>query len=98
MSKPITVIAYATAKNGKEKEVQDLLFGLLAPTRAEKGCLNYDLHQASENPCEFVFHENWSSQDALKAHLRTVHILETMRKAKDLLAEPVRITLWQKLD
>lgn len=94
----VTVIAHATSKKGKEKETQELLLGLLAPTRAEKGCLNYDLHQSSEKPEEFVFHENWSSEEALKTHLRSLHVLQAMRKAKDLLTEPVRITLWKKLD
>lgn len=96
MSK-LTVIAHAVAKPGKEKELQKVLQTLVAPTRAEAGCLNYDLHQSTENPLEFVFHENWTSKTALDAHLQTRHIKEAGAAAKDLLAEPIRITLWNQI-
>lgn len=97
MSEKITVVAHATAKKGKDKELSEVLQGLVAPTRAEKGCLNYDLHQSIENPCAFVFHENWTSQTALDAHLKTSHIAQATAAAQDFLVAPVQITLWKQI-
>ncbi|TAK94934.1 MAG: antibiotic biosynthesis monooxygenase, partial [Verrucomicrobia bacterium] len=42
--KTITVVATFKARPGKESELRAALIGLVAPTRKEAGCLNYDLH------------------------------------------------------
>lgn len=97
MSEKITVIAYAAAKPGREKELKKALQSMVVPTRAEKGCLNYDLHESSDQPGAFMFHENWSSKEALDAHLKTKHIADAMNEAKEHLAGPVQITLWSQL-
>ena len=64
-AKSLTVIAQIKAKPGKEGQVRQELLSLVAPSRKDAGCLNYDLHQALDNPTLFLFHENWTS----KAHL-----------------------------
>ena len=43
MSDQVTVVARIRAKPGKEERVQRELLKLLAPTRAEKGCVNYEV-------------------------------------------------------
>jgi quinol monooxygenase YgiN len=48
MNDSLTVIAHVRAKPGQESRVRQLLEGLLAPTRAEAGCINYDLHQSGK--------------------------------------------------
>jgi quinol monooxygenase YgiN len=93
----ITVVANIKAKLGKEKEVRSILMGLLAPTRSESGCINYDLHQSMEDPCSFVFYENWTSQSALDEHLQSSHIAKAMSEATPILAEPVEISLWNPI-
>lgn len=97
MSQKVTVIAHANAVKGKEKELEKVLQALVEPTRAEKGCLNYDLHRSSENSGAFVFHENWVSQADLDAHLKTEHIARMVAASKDLLANPISITLWTEI-
>ena len=60
-AKIITVTATFQARPGKAKELHEALIGLLAPTRKEAGCINYDLHSSPEDPAKFLFHENWAS-------------------------------------
>ena len=67
--KTITVVATFEARPGKETELKQLLLGLLAPTRKEAGCLNYDLHISPDHPAKFLFHENWTSKELLDAQL-----------------------------
>jgi len=95
MNDSLTVIAHVRAKPGHESRVRQLLEGLLAPTRAESGCINYDLHQSQIDPALFVFYENWESEAHLEAHARSAHIQSFRKLADETLAEPVQITKWQ---
>ena len=96
--KPVTVIALIHAKPGKEAETRNVLESLLAPTRAEAGCINYDMHQSTDDPARFMFHENWTSKQALDQHLATPHLKAFMQKEPEILVKPVDITLWEKSD
>jgi quinol monooxygenase YgiN len=84
----VTVIAYHRAKPGKERALREALLKVCAPTRGEKGCLNYDLHVSPDDPGLLVFHENWESMADLDAHLASPHIDAFRAVAPDLLAEP----------
>ena len=95
MNDSLTVIAHVRAKPGEESRVRQILEGLLAPTRAEAGCINYDLHQSQTDPALFVFYENWESEGHLETHARSPHIQSFRKLADETLAEPVQITKWQ---
>jgi len=97
MNASLTVIAHIRANAGQESRVRQILQGLLAPTRAEVGCINYDLHQSQSDPAVFVFYENWESEGHLEAHARSAHTQSFQRLADETLAEPVQITKWQIL-
>jgi len=97
MDERVTVLARVRARAGREAEVRRLLVALVAPSRAEAGCLNYDLHQSADDPTEFTFYENWASRAALDAHLDMPHLNEFDAHAEALLAEPVEITFWQMI-
>src|ERR1700740_3827105 len=56
--------------------------------RAEHGCRDYRIYQDTENPDEFVFVEEWDSDDALKRHFATEHVAEFMRAIPATLAAP----------
>ena len=96
-SVPVTVIARIKAQPGHESALCETLSALLAPTRKEEGCLNYDLHQATEDPTEFLFHENWRSREDLDRHLRTAHVTEALSKAAPLVSEPPDIGIWSRI-
>lgn len=93
----LTVVAKIRAKPGLEARVQEELLALVAPTRAEAGCLNYDLHRSQEEPGLFLFYENWRSPQDLEAHLQTPHLQRFLSQADDLLAAPVDISRWEML-
>jgi len=81
----LTVVATIVARPGSEATVRAGLEGLLAPTRAEAGCVTYDLHVDLEDPCRFVFHELWESEEHLDAHLASDHIAANREAIGDLL-------------
>ncbi|MGE5239678.1 MAG: putative quinol monooxygenase [Chloroflexota bacterium] len=91
----VTVVARIRAKAGKEELVREHLLALIGPTRAEAGCINYDLHQSAEEKGLFLFYENWVSRKALDEHLATPHLEGFKAVADEILAEPLDITLWK---
>ena len=95
--KTLTVIAIFHARPGKEAELRAALLGLLAPTRKETGCINYDLHASPEDPAKFLFHENWTSKAALDAHLQSPHVKALLPRVDELCTAFPEITTWEKL-
>ena len=96
-AKSLTVVAQIKARPGKESQVRQELLSLVAPSRKDAGCLNYDLHQAVDNPALFLFHENWVSKAQLDAHLRKPDLQAVLARVGQLVAEPPQITLWEKI-
>jgi quinol monooxygenase YgiN len=78
MSK-LTIVAKVVAKEGKREFVKAALLKLIPITRAEEGCINYDLHQDNENPNLFLFHENWESKELWQNHMNNEHIAEYLK-------------------
>jgi len=54
------------------------------------------MHESCDNPAHFLFHENWTNQEALNKHLETAHLKNFLNQADQLLEEPVEITLWKQ--
>jgi len=96
-SNSLTVIAQLKAKPGKEAEVRKELISLVDPSRRDAGCLNYDLHQAVDNPALFMFHENWVGKAHLDQHLQKPDLKATLDRVGQMLSEPPQITLWGKI-
>lgn len=93
----VTVVARIKAKKGMEAAVRQELMALISPSRADQGCINYDLHQAKDDPSVFLFYENWESKASLDSHLGTPHLKAFIGKAEGLLAEPIDISLWEMI-
>lgn len=58
---------------GHEEELCALLIALVEPTRAEPGCMIYELHRDPTNAGAFMFYERFVSQQALDAHVAMPH-------------------------
>ncbi len=71
---PLIILAQITAAPGKEELVRSELEKLVAPTRAEEGCVQYDLHQDNGQPGFFVFYEIWESRALWQAHMNQPHL------------------------
>lgn len=93
----LTVLAHVYAGADAVETVKRECLALVAPSRAEEGCINYDLHQSSANPALFVFYENWASREALERHLEMPHSLLFDERTDGLLAAETKITFWEML-
>ena len=93
----VTVVATFKAKAGMEETARETILALVAPTRAEAGCINYDLHQSPDDPSVYMLYENWVSKKDLDEHLAMPYLQDLLAKADDLFREPVGIALWQMI-
>jgi quinol monooxygenase YgiN len=84
----LRVVAHLRAKADKIEQTREVLIGLIEPTRAEEGCVTYELMQNDADATDFTFVEEWSGNDALDRHLETAHIQQLVARAEELLAEP----------
>jgi Uncharacterized conserved protein len=55
-------------KPEKRQEALDIYEKMVAGTRAEHGCLMYDLHEDEEQPGHFIYIEEWSDQVSVDLH------------------------------
>ncbi|MCY0095359.1 putative quinol monooxygenase [Hoeflea ulvae] len=86
MSK-LTIVANIKANPDKIALVKKELEKLLAVTRAEAGCINYDLHQDNDNPAHFMFYENWESRELWQTHMNAPHLAAYMQATDGAVAE-----------
>ncbi len=73
-SDKLTIVAKIWAKEGKSELVKEQLLNLIATTKTEEGCIDYDLHQDNEDEHVFLFFENWTTRELWQKHLDNDHI------------------------
>lgn len=70
----LTIVANIHADVDKIDLVKVELRKLIEITRAEDGCIQYDLHQDNEDPAHFMFFENWESRELWQTHMKAPHL------------------------
>jgi quinol monooxygenase YgiN len=69
----LIVIARWTAKHGEEEAVAAALEKLAPPSREESGCLKYLVNRSLSDPRVFLLFEEYTDEDAYKAHAESDH-------------------------
>jgi len=83
----LTIIANITANKNSIELVKTELLKLITPTRAEQGCLQYDLHQDNENEAHFTVIENWASSELLQAHIENTPFINFMKVTEGAISD-----------
>lgn len=94
----LNVIAKSVAKKEKIEETKQAMIALLAPTRKEKGCILYELHQDQKAPENFFFYETWESVEDLEKHLANDHLQKWAEQQKTLLDVPMEVFFLDKIE
>jgi quinol monooxygenase YgiN len=84
----IVVVGRVRTDAGKRKDLIRVGQAVAAASRLESGCLAYRLYEDSEQENEFVFVEEWESDEALKRHFATAHIAQFMQTIPATLVAP----------
>ncbi|AML50145.1 putative quinol monooxygenase [Falsihalocynthiibacter arcticus] len=83
----LTIVANIRANPDQVDLVKAELLKLIDATRAEAGCVNYDLHQDNENPSHFMFYENWDTRELWQTHMNAPHLAAYMTATDGAVAE-----------
>jgi len=94
----LIVLARATAKPGKEAELESALRECAGPTRAQPGCVQFQLFRAANDPATLVGYERWASELYHQQHLKGAHVQRLMERMADILAAPPEIVAYAAID
>lgn len=81
----LIIVAHIHAVDGHAEALSNELVKLIAPTLAEAGCIQYDLHQDNENPNHFLFFESWESRELWQDHMQADHLAAFKSAAEGML-------------
>jgi quinol monooxygenase YgiN len=89
----IVLIARLKVREAAIDEARQLALGIVADSRTEDGCLNYDVHQSIDDPTVFFWHETWKDRAAFDEHLEKPYFKDFFAKGSAIAAEPPQINL-----
>jgi len=75
-----------------------LLLDLIEPTRAEAGCLRYELLQGYNDPAEFTFVEAFETDAAFTAHAAAPYIAGLGPRLAALTSRPSEVRRYRAAD
>lgn len=84
-------------KEGKAEDVINVFKELAGPSRAENGCLSYELFQDKKDPRVFAIIEEWADQVALDAHKKADHFVNLVPVLDELTEEKLDFNLYNKV-
>ena len=70
----LTIVGDMYINADKLEFVKAELMKLVAPSRKDKGCIQYDLHQDNVKPEHFLFFEIWESREDWVQHMEAPHV------------------------
>lgn len=92
----VHVIAHIQAKPEAADDLRRVFDTLLAPSRAEPGCIGYQVFEDNTRPGHFVTVECWADDAAFDAHMASAHVAAAFAAAQDLLAQAPHIAPYRR--
>ena len=83
----LTIVATVKVKADSVEFVKTELLKLIDVTRAEEGCLLYQLYQDNSNPAHFTFFEQWASRELWQVHMNNQPLKDFSIAVADALDE-----------
>ncbi|MDR2966482.1 MAG: antibiotic biosynthesis monooxygenase [Methanobacteriaceae archaeon] len=80
----LIVLAKVTSKDGMKNEIINEAKSLIDDTRAEKGCIDYNLYDPIVGENTLLFVEKWEGKEFLESHLKQDHFIKFESAIEDL--------------
>ncbi len=93
----VHIVAHIVARKGEEREIQEELEKLVEPSRAEPGCMRYELLVNQDNPGAFVFLQEYRSDEAFQLHMDSKHIRAALADVVPRLLVPPEIGRYRRV-
>ena len=78
-SAQVTLVPFFTIMKREIDNVRNAHLSMVEPTRAEPGCMDYDLYQSLDDASVMFFYENWTNAEALSRHMNTPNFYRFVR-------------------
>ena len=92
----LLIFAQIKPKPEHYDDAKTAIIGILAQTREEPGCHQFQLNEGLEDDCLYLY-EEWQSQAALDDHYAQPYIVSVFDSYESWLAQPVNITKLTKV-
>ena len=89
---PFFIFARFHVHEGRVAEAAAALHDVLAPTRAEPGCLSIDAFAATRNLRLFYIHSRWVDEAAFDLHATLAHTVRFVETMTPLIDHPFEAT------
>jgi quinol monooxygenase YgiN len=86
------IFARFHARPGNESAVAEALCDVLAPSRAEPGCLSIHAFRSTRDPQLFYIHSQWTSEAAFDTHAGLPHTVRFIERVEPLIDHPLEVT------
>lgn len=93
-----TLLVKFSSSPEKAKALEASLLRMAVESKKEVGCLNYDLHQSTETPGDFMIYESWENKSAHSMHDQSLHVKEWRERKHEFLDAATVVTVWKHVE
>ena len=86
------IFARFRAKPGAENAVEAALSEIVAPTRAEPGCVGINTFRSTRDPQLFYLHSTWVDEAAFDLHAGLPHTVKFLDAVQPLIEHELDVT------
>jgi quinol monooxygenase YgiN len=86
------VFARFHARPGRGDAVAETLLEVVAPSRAEPGCLGIHAFRSIRDPELFYIHSSWTDEAAFEVHAGLPHTVRFLERVQPLIDHPLDVT------
>jgi quinol monooxygenase YgiN len=86
------IFARFHAREGQEDAVAEALREVVAPSRAEDGCLGIHAFRSTRDPRLFYVHSRWTDEAAFDLHGQLPHTVRFIERVGSLVDHPLDVT------
>ena len=93
----VSCIVEETIIEGQIDAFVDYMSDMVRLTKAEAGCIAYDLYESIDGSGEVVLVEIWKDKEALDTHMQTDHFKKYVPGSDVFKAKPTKARIFSKL-
>jgi quinol monooxygenase YgiN len=91
MPEELDIIARFHARPGRESDVEAAIRAIFVPTRAEPGCIGYQVVRGTRDPALFFIHSRWVDEAAFEHHATLAHTVRFLEAVQPLIDHPLDV-------
>ena len=86
------IFARLHARQGQEKVLEGVVRRVVAPTRAEAGCLSMQVFRSTKDPGLFYIHSRWVDEAAFDNHVGLPHTVRLIEELQPVIDHSLDVT------